>query len=63
MKFKLSGVKWRRVGQSGARLKFIQIIIDLVISPRKTTQLAFGKQKEDLYDYDRCTFKGGLVLL
>ena len=32
MKFKLSGVKWRRVGQGGARLKFIQIIIDLIRS-------------------------------
>ena len=32
MKFKLGGVKWRRVGQGGARLKFIQIIIQLIRS-------------------------------
>lgn len=32
MKFKLGGAKWRRVGQGGARLKFIQIIIQLIRS-------------------------------
>jgi len=32
MKFKLGGVKWRRVGQGGARLKFIKYYIDLIHS-------------------------------
>jgi hypothetical protein len=32
MKFKLGRVKWRRARHGGARLKFIQIIIDLIHS-------------------------------